>query len=806
MNLNEEPENGNIGTNYIWPFKVLVFLGGVLLPLIALGVELVYRMCASTFFDPLPTPWHIFLVGLVPVSNLLIWRAIETKKFKYYPVFSWMNGIVLGITFFYSILFLPLTIVALFCIFFYGIGFLVFAPHLSFVAAVCCQIGLNKYKPPVLKKKQRAFRFWGGIILAILILFTIELPVLLTRSGLQMAAAGSTATHRQGIQWLRKVGDKNLMLRFCYVRPGTSDFFGLLFAPVNPEEARKIYYQVTGTPFNSVPPPRFNVRGRNPFDETTFDIDQGGDAVAGRIKNLSLATSRIDGSVDPEAALAYLEWTMVFQNTDEISNREARAQISLPPGAIVSRLTLWVNGEEREAAFAAHGKVRAAYQKVVQRQRDPVLVTVTGPDRILVQCFPVSRDHGEMKIRLGITTPLFLDKPDSAILRLPLFVERNFNIPEKIGHAVWIEAKTPLTAVSKYLKAEHPSGKSYIIRGLVPDRELGANLIRGKRSQEKLQAWTLDSFMLEQRIVRQSVIEKRLSLPKMMILVLDGSRSIAKYQSTIAALLPELPAGIEFCALVAADQVTEISGPLQKSSRKFYQTVGNRLQSLSFTGGQDNLPALSRAMDLTAGTAESAIIWIHGPQPVLLSPIEHFTQYWDRQSTTPDFYEISTENGPDLILEKLNQAARVTTVPRFGSFQEDLSKLFTRWTKPQFLFIRESLPCGATVNPDDKTSAHLARLWGRDRVYQLIAERKDRASLQEAVKVAVAYQIVTPVTGAVVLENASQYQEAGLEPVDPGTVPTIPEPGTWGLIAISIFFLGFFIVQQRRIKCNQNVI
>lgn len=101
-------------------------------------------------------------------------------------------------------------------------------------------------------------------------------------------------------------------------------------------------------------------------------------------------------------------WTLEFRN-DGVPDRETRAQILLPPGGVVSRLTLWANGEEREAAFAGRSKVRAAYQEVaVQQRRDPVLVTTAGPDRVLIQCFPVPRNGGTMKVRLGITAPLLL--------------------------------------------------------------------------------------------------------------------------------------------------------------------------------------------------------------------------------------------------------------------------------------------------------------------------------------------------------------------------------------------------------------
>ena len=99
-------------------------------------------------------------------------------------------------------------------------------------------------------------------------------------------------------------------------------------------------------------------------EEFTWDKDQAGDAVAGRVRGLSLATSRQDGVVYPEAALAYVEWTLEFKNDSRLQ-REARAQIALPPGAVVSRLTLWIDGEERDAAFGGRSQVKTAYKEVV---------------------------------------------------------------------------------------------------------------------------------------------------------------------------------------------------------------------------------------------------------------------------------------------------------------------------------------------------------------------------------------------------------------------------------------------------------
>jgi len=46
--------------------------------------------------------------------------------------------------------------------------------------------------------------------------------------------------------------------------------------------------------------------------------------------------------------------------------------------------------------------------------------------------------------------------------------------------------------------------------------------------------------------------------------------------------------------------------------------------------------------------------------------------------------------------------------------------------------------------------------------------------------------VVTPISGAVVLETQTQYQTAGLKPVDAQSVPAVPEPSTWVLLVLGL--------------------
>ncbi|MBT6275959.1 MAG: hypothetical protein HOI95_17710 [Chromatiales bacterium] len=139
---------------------------------------------------------------------------------------------------------------------------------------------------------------------------------------------------------------------------------------------------------------------------------------------LSLVESRIDGKVDAKGNLAYVEWTMAFQHARR-TNREARAIVQLPPGAVVLRLNLWIDGEMREAAYAGRDQVRDAYEKVVSRRHDPVLVTTAGLNRVEVRNFPVPVKE-PIRIRIGMTVSMQYVGPQRSRIVLPYFVTRNF--------------------------------------------------------------------------------------------------------------------------------------------------------------------------------------------------------------------------------------------------------------------------------------------------------------------------------------------------------------------------------------------
>ena len=167
---------------------------------------------------------------------------------------------------------------------------------------------------------------------------------------------------------------------------------------------------------------------------------------------LEMIRSRIDSRIETHGATSYTEWTMEFENKASLA-REARAQIRLPAGGVVSRLTLWVNDEEREAAcFPQPHSQGLSENRSGATKGSTFWSPPPAPTKSSCSAFPVPPDGGRMKIRFGITAPLDMSDLSHGRTRLPVMVERNFNLRGALKHAIWVESRSsshPITRVSR---------------------------------------------------------------------------------------------------------------------------------------------------------------------------------------------------------------------------------------------------------------------------------------------------------------------------------------------------------------------
>jgi hypothetical protein len=778
-----------------------IIIFGVVYPAVVIVIELASRMCAEAFFDPMPTYGHVLAAGLVPAGNLLVWRHLQDDTPRSTRWLAFANGAVVAIAGLYMLLFLPLLPLALLGIVF-GIGLLPLAPLASFVCALKLraairdrQSGPPSYRPLI-----------GGIVAGFALLFALDIPSAATWLGIQWAASSVPSERERGLTLLRTLGDDDLLLRLCY--GATARPTGLLSAFVvfgdgiwleprqrqiasSPTEAREIYYRVHGEPFNARPAP-FEKGKWSRFADFRFDDDHGGAQVGGRLKGLHMVSSRIDGSISGDDAVAYLEWTVEFRNSEPI-DREARLQLALPPGGVVSRATLWVNGEEREAAYGGRGEVRAAYQRVaVQQRRDPLLVTSKGADRVLAQAFPVPRNGGTIKFKLGMTAPLELIDDSKARLTLPALVDRNFSFATDTSHSVWIEGKQALSASVPGLAASRVDDRLFRLSGSVGDRDWSrprATLTVDRNPNAgRLAARIGDGEVVVQEVTRGTPATAAV------MLVIDGSARLVDTGAKLSEALDAIPPGAKVGAIIASEPMQRIALAPWSDLQK--RNVARLLRSASFVGGQDNAPALAEALQALEAEPRATLLWVHGPQPVSFrDSTVRLEQAAARLSHLPDVVLYSVEPGPNELLPDAPWAWAARSLPRTGSPDADLANYFTRalGQAPVLAIRRQQAQASEGLA---KGSEHIARLWASDRVLALM--RADATGNRAAaVALATQYRLVTPVSGAVVLETQQQYDESRLTPVSQATVPTVPEPHEWALVLIACAALSWWVWRRR---------
>jgi hypothetical protein len=732
---------------------------GTLLPLTTLTIEILTHQCAEAFFDPIPTWWHVLLVALVPVSNLGVWIAAHRDEPVRGRALAHLNALAIGVALAYTLVFIPIVPFAIVALVFMGWGMLPLTPAFSLIAAIGARRALRAMPgdpPPSV---------WPGLAVGLALL---ALPVAhreATNYLLERALSPQPEEQRAAVRWLRYLAREDHLLEACYGRSGA--WLMPMFNPVSfdgqREKVQQVFYRVTGETYNSRPAPVAVTVGRRPGRGSwNFDLGIGGTQVADKAAGLSMASSRMEGRVETAAGTSYVEWTMVFKNVAR-NQSEARAQIELPPGGAVSRLTLWIDGEPREAAFGGRNQVRAAYQEIaVAQRRDPVLVTTSGPDRVLMQCFPVPPNGGEMKVRLGITAPLrLLDERDARVI-LPRLLETNFAQPREVQHeAVWTGDR-PLSE----------RGKAWLdkVDLKLRDDELRARVALRTERASLGDVWT-DDPLDPAMVIRQTVRRVTVEAPRRIVFVIDGSRAVGAPLKEIARAIEKLPPTQDFAIYYAGDEVETPPGKMVPPA------AARWLRDRGPIGGRDNLPALLRAWDDAAAVPGSAIVWIHGPQPVLLAEIDPLLTRFEQAKTPPAFHDLAVAAGPNRLLEQAANFRGVKAVNFGGTPVEDLQHLIALWigTSAEYLAERTREPRAEPLTAEAKSDRHVARLWGLEEIERLRATAEP-GSLDKAIKLALALQLVTPVSGAVVLETQQQYDRHNLKPVPPDSVPTVPEP------------------------------
>jgi hypothetical protein len=559
----------------------------------------------------------------------------------------------------------------------------------------------------------------------------------------QMATADSGAGRLPWLTSLRNLNPEK-DLRMEIADPRSAGLAGL-FIKFDDATAKQLYFTVTGMPYK--------------HSETADLAMQSDDylhrhVVGSPVSGLSLTRSQLSGTLSADSLSSTFDWTFVFKNKT-FGQQEARAEIALPPGSVASGLTLWIDGEPRKAAFGATDRVQAAYKWIVVNHRDPALVTDLGRGRVLLQCYPVPA-QGELKVKLRITAPLKLEDATTAAVNLPRFVDSNFAISG--DNSIRLRSNRALETNLENVRSIKGVNGDNIIAGSMKESSLSNSslAVRVTRPSVFGAIAAIDPLSKDKSYMIETVKEVPARIPNHLVVVLDGSVSINKHKNEIINALSTVPSSVSASLVFASDaQSSQVDSlPLAEALKKLAEPT------LRLSGGQDNLQALIKGAEEAGDVNNGAVLWIHGPQPGFNQEMYIMTPF----ASKPAFYDLDIDNGSTNMNDFLKNHREIgpfQPVARTSTVEKDLKHMLAKWQPGgkdyDISFSRaKSIPAGTTLAKEQ--AGELSSLWALGETNKLISQNKTA----DAAEVAVRYGLVTPVTGATVLESKSDYQKFGL--------------------------------------------
>jgi len=242
-------------------------LFGVALPIGALVFELHTRASDSIYFDPIPTWWHVALIGSVAAANAhAVW--VLHGEWQHHAVAALRaTAFALAIALFYTALYLPILPPSAIAVVFLGMGVLPYTPLFAAIATWGNRRRLASHFPAAVAPARARWALAAGFA----VLALLETSGWIAQAGFTLASGGPVfpapdgTGDRAGVALLRAVGTDTAMRRVVHHGRARANLTGhLLFArgfwgldglhdSTGDLERARTYYRATGFPTSEPP-------------------------------------------------------------------------------------------------------------------------------------------------------------------------------------------------------------------------------------------------------------------------------------------------------------------------------------------------------------------------------------------------------------------------------------------------------------------------------------------------------------------------------------------------------------------------
>jgi hypothetical protein len=733
----------------------LVALFGIAIPALTITVATGLSfdsVCGELLRHPLESIFQIAAVVGVPIINASVWHAIKTHNMRHGRRLGILIGFSNGVAFLASL-------VTSACLALsypledpgdhtrHMVAFLLLcASSLSaFFSASFVGWRLRSRWETEGARRATVWHFLLGFILSFLSIGLSEGRAAFIKVEEAQALFSADKDAEQSLSTLRHL-DCERDLRMDVANYKTEGLSGL-FVRLTKDQKQGIYFLVTGRPYQGY-------ELDNAALESMPDTKLGSKIVGEVLPDLSLSQSSIAGRISPKTLTSSVDWSFVFSNKGN-QQREARAEIALPPDGVVAGMTYTMNGEEKHAVVAPASRANQAYHwVVVENRRDPAMVCDVGRGRVLMQCFPV-QPHADVRINLTIKAPLTIDNQKDASLTLPRLLATNFTTS---SHKLRMRSSSQiqLQVAGGCKTVALPSGENVLTARLEKSEMQGSGLsMRIKREDGEAPVAVLDRTLTKPGYILKWHKQVDVNAPKYIVAVIDSSSALRPYKENIIKALTRLTKKIPTSVVIASDASDAAQEPSSVS-----QSL-ELIRKTDFIGGKTNIRAVVAAAEEAGEREGGAVLWIHGPQPLESNEMQTMTPYLYQ----PSFFEMGVDDGwtdTATLFKNHRSIGPFNSLPHTINLADDLERLVTKWSdngKEQIVkFVRWDAYNGALVtgaSADDVTA-----LWANGQIKRWL----EKGNPIEAAQMAGIYQLVSPLSSAVVLERDSDYQRFNISP------------------------------------------
>jgi hypothetical protein len=475
---------------------ISVMLFGVVLPsvLLVMGCASIPKRITLVLLNhPIETLVEMGLLFSIPVVNYVVWSAICKNNIRFSRLRDAALGMVTCASGIVSIICaagLALGSHELFAevgtAFSTGFTFMSVAALLA--GATACYL-INRIRLSRDLPKARAVvvvSAVAGALLCLIAFVAAEARPWFVRIAQRQAVSNSPHDQAEGLERLRWLNPERELRMEC----ADSRAAGLvgMFIPLKSSTQHQLYFTLTGKPYS------FRDSHNNDLSSMPDDY-LSRHVVGGKLSGLTLWRSKLDGTIHPSTLTSTVHWTMVFKN-DANFQQEARAELKMPQGAVITGLRLWNSGEALDGVFAASGKGQGGSTWLEAGHDSPAIVTDLGHNRLLLHCYPVPPEE-ELKVQVTMAVPLKPDGSRTASIALPRFIATNFELQGE--YQLRLRSSLPLSSGAKGLKESTSAVGDKVLSGELQADQIGGSdlVVSAARSDRSATVAVLDRVAVQ---------------------------------------------------------------------------------------------------------------------------------------------------------------------------------------------------------------------------------------------------------------------------------------------------------------------